>query len=147
MLIWPVVGLLAAAFAAGGCGSGRTIVSSGGGNGGGDGTSTQVTLSRDVQPIFEANCIFAGCHGASAPQLEQDLSSAQKTLASVVNVRSVEVDTLMRVKPGDSANSYLFQKISQDSPQVGTRMPQGFPPLSDTQIQLIQRWIDGGAMP
>lgn len=139
--------LLAAFLLAGGCGSGRTIVApkSGGGTGGGGGP-TQVTLSRDVQPIFTANCSFEGCHGGSAPILDQDLSSAQHSFASVVNVPSMEVDGLMRVKPGDSANSYLYQKISQDTPQVGTRMPQGRPNLSDDEINLIRRWIDGGAV-
>lgn len=117
---------------------------SGGGTGGGP--STQVTLSRDVQPIFTANCVFEGCHGGSAPILDQDLSSAQRSFASIVNVPSMEVDGLMRVKPGDSANSYLFQKISQDNPQVPTRMPQGRPNLSDGDINLIRRWIDGGAV-
>jgi hypothetical protein len=141
------MGLLGGFVVAGGCGSGRTIVAptSGGGTGGGGGP-TQVTLSRDVQPIFTANCIFEGCHGGSAPILDQDLSSAQRSFASVVNVPSVEVDGLMRVKPGDSANSYLYQKISQDNPQVGTRMPQGRPNLSDDEINLIRRWIDGGAV-
>jgi hypothetical protein len=141
------VGLLGGFVVAGGCGSGRTIVAptSGGGTGGGGGP-TQVTLSRDIQPIFTANCIFEGCHGGSAPILDQDLSSAQRSFASIVNVPSMEVDGLMRVKPGDSANSYLFQKISQANPQVGTRMPQGRPNLSDDEINLIRRWIDGGAL-
>jgi hypothetical protein len=139
------VGLLAVLFVVG-CGSGRTIVApaAGGGSGGG-GPTTQVTLSRDVQPIFTANCVFANCHDAASQTEGQDLSSADRAFASIVNVPSMEVDGLMRVKPGDSANSYLFHKISQDNPEVGTRMPQGRPPLSATEIDLIRRWIDGGA--
>jgi hypothetical protein len=134
--------------AAGGCGSGRTIVlpsgTGGGDNGGGNGST--VTLSRDVQPILTANCDFEGCHGGSAPILGQDLSSADRSFATIVNVPSEEVPELMRVKPGDSANSYLFEKISQDNPRVPTRMPQGRPNLSDPEIELIRRWIDGGAV-
>jgi hypothetical protein len=148
MLLWPAAGLLAAIVAAG-CGSGRTLVArtpTGGGNGGGNGGgggSTQVTLSRDVQPIFTANCAFAGCHLGDQAQQGQDLSEGQ-AYKNIVNVKSAEVDTLFRVKPSDSANSYLFQKISQDHPAVGERMPLGGS-LSQTDIDTIQRWIDGGA--
>ncbi|MBS2012555.1 MAG: fibronectin type III domain-containing protein [Deltaproteobacteria bacterium] len=56
------------------------------------------------------------------------------------------------VKPGDSANSYLFNKIAggpygDDRPGVAsTPMPQ--PPraaLSATEIAMVKKWIDTGA--
>lgn len=135
---WIILGGLAALLAgAAGCGSGRTL--------GGAAAGETVTLARDVQPIFTANCAFSGCHAGSAPQLDLDLSEG-RAHAHIVNVPSVEVEGLMRVLPGDSANSYLFQKISQENPAVGSRMPLGGS-LSAAQIDTIRRWIDGGALP
>lgn len=116
-----------------GCGSARTI--------GGGGTF----FTREVQPIFTANCAFAGCHGGGAPTLGMDLTDG-RARASTVDVDSAEVSELKRVKPGDSANSFLYQKISQDPPSVGDRMPLGGA-LSAAQIETIRRWIDEGANP
>jgi len=128
-----VTGLLAL-----GCGSGRTI--------GGASTADGVTLARDIQPIFDASCAFVGCHAGASPQQGLDLSEG-RAYASAVNVASTEVPTLQRVKAGDSANSYLFQKISRDNPAVGDRMPQGGVPLTAGEQDLIRRWIDSGANP
>jgi hypothetical protein len=122
-----------------GCGSGRTV-------GGGTPTSDGVTLAGNIQPIFDANCAFSGCHGGSAPKEGMDLSPG-RAHSNIVNVSSTEQPSLQRVKPGDSANSYLFQKVNQDNPAVGERMPQGGDRLSPEDLDLIRRWIDEGARP
>ena len=57
---------------------------------------------------------------------------------------SVEMPSLMRVSPGDPANSYLYRKIV-GSGITGDRMPQGGPFLADAQIKLIRDWIRRGA--
>jgi hypothetical protein len=121
---------------AAGCGSGRTIAS-----------GPDPTGMMAVQQIFTRSCALADCHSSSAPQLEQDLSSVERSRVSIVNVASMEVPDLIRVKPGDSAHSFLFEKISQDNPREGTRMPKGGAPLSNEEIKLIRDWIDGGALP
>jgi hypothetical protein len=120
-----------------GCGSARTIGVGAAGGG--------VTLAGDVQPIFTANCAFAGCHGGAAPQFGMDLTEG-RAAASTVNVDSAEVPELKRILPGDSANSYLYQKITQDPPLVGDPMPVGGS-LTAAQKETIRQWIDGGAMP
>ena len=64
----------------------------------------------------------------------------------IVNAAVREKAGAIRVIPGDSANSYLLQKLSGASSIVGRRMPQNGPPyLTDGQILIIQRWIDTGA--
>jgi hypothetical protein len=128
--LWLGLAALAAAVAAAlGCGSARTI--------GGTPPSAQEILAR--------KCGFAPCHGGSAPVLEMNLSLGQ-AIASTVNVDSMEVPELKRVLPGDSANSYLYQKITQDPPAVGARMPVG-DTLTADEIETIRLWIDGGARP
>jgi hypothetical protein len=64
--------------------------------------------------------------------------------ANLVNVASSEVPSLLRVKPGDDANSYLVQKI-EGTAAVGGRMPLNSTPLSAANINLIRRWIAEGA--
>jgi hypothetical protein len=51
----------------------------------------------------------------------------------------------IRVVPGDSAHSLLYEKISSATPSCGKRMPIGQVPLTLVQIDLIKQWIDKGA--
>ena len=63
-----------------------------------------------------------------------------------MNVNSVEVPSLKRVKPLDPDNSYLVHKI-EGTAAVGGRMPLGRPALSAVEITLIRQWISEGAAP
>jgi hypothetical protein len=133
-----VCGLLAAA----GCGSGRTVSPAAGP----PTTPGVLTLAADVQPIFTAHCAFPGCHAGSAPASGQDLS-AGNAFGNIVGVDSLEVPSRKRVQPGDPDASYLFEKVSQERPAVGERMPLGASPLSSGEIATIRQWIAQGALP
>ena len=72
--------------------------------------------------------------------------------AAIVNVESTEAPGVMRVAPGDPANSYLLAKLKgtqNDLGGGGARMPTGealLPsPLPDAQIATIEQWIKDGA--
>ncbi|GEM_PF-482626 len=101
------------------------------------------SFSRDVQPIFNANCAFSGCHaGQDAPyglRLEAGLS-----YKGMVDVSSGTRPSVSRVKPGDPDNSLLVQKL-EGAPGVGSRMPLGGGALPDADIQTIRAWIAAGA--
>ncbi len=84
-------------------------------------------FSKDVQPIFERRC--QGCHGPAQQMSNLRLDSA----ASAARV----------IKPGDSASSRLFEKIS--STKKGFMMPPIGAPLSAAEIGVIKSWIDAGA--
>jgi hypothetical protein len=107
-----------------------------------------VSFSKDILRIFTNNgtktCAQAGCHGGANPQLGQNLAAAS-AYASIVNVPSVEKPSLMRVKPGDAADSYLYQKITGAPGITGSRMPLIGGPLAGSDITLIQQWINAGA--
>ena len=62
----------------------------------------------------------------------------------LVNVASVEVPGLRRVRPGDPDLSYLVQKI-EGRAAVGGRMPLNSPPLPQATIDVIKQWIREGA--
>ena len=103
-----------------------------------------VSFSQQIQAIFDANCIQCHIAGGIADQI-MHLNSGE-SLAALVNTPSVQNPSLTRVVPGDSASSLIFQKISQDSPPVGSRMPLGGPFLDNSTINLIRDWIDQGAL-
>ncbi len=100
------------------------------------------TFTEIQGQVFTATCAASGCHAATAPQ--QGMSLAAPAYANIVNVASTEVPSLLRIKPGDSANSYLVQKIAGTA-AVGGRMPLGGPFLDATTIARIRAWVDAGA--
>ncbi len=135
--------MVLAALAAAACSSGTTsstttpsstTTSSGG-----------VSFSRDIQPIFNANCVV--CHtGTSGPQgLTLD---SGKAYGNLVNVNSTEAPSLKRVAPGSPDKSYIINKLLGTQTQAGgsgAQMPFGAQPLSQSTISLIQQWITAGA--
>ncbi len=112
---------------------------SGGGNTGGGITADFQSIQDNV---FTPIC--SRCHiGASAPEgLQLD---AAHSYALLVGVSSNEKPGVLRVKPGDPTNSYMYQKITGASGIVGNPMPLGGPSLPQTTITAIQQWIANGA--
>jgi hypothetical protein len=114
-------------------------------NGVGSGTpiDATATLTRVQAEIFTPTCSQLACHD-SVGQQSQMILTAGVSDQNIVNVSSVEMPSLFRIRPNDPANSYLYRKIT-GSGITGDRMPQGLPPLSDAQISLIRDWIRRGA--
>jgi hypothetical protein len=106
------------------------------------------TLSADVQPILSVNCALSGCHAGPNPVLGQDLS-AGRTFGSVVDVPSIEVPRLRRVRPLLPDSSYLIHKIQGTQASVGGsggRMPLTGGPLTEDEIIVIRAWVSAGAL-
>ncbi|MCF7808403.1 MAG: choice-of-anchor D domain-containing protein [Candidatus Marinimicrobia bacterium] len=89
-----------------------------------------VGYASSIQPIFNDNCI--GCHGGNG-----GLSlGSYAQLMSGSNSGAVVI-------PGDAANSRIIQRLKGIG---GSRMPLNNPALPDATIQLIETWIDQGAL-
>lgn len=110
-----------------------------GGTSGGVLTADFDSIQRNV---FTPICTT--CHaGSNAPQgLHLD---AANSYSQLVGVPSAEVSALLRVKPGDPANSYIVQKLEGHA-AVGAQMPLGGPPLAAATIAVIRQWISDGAL-
>ncbi len=107
-----------------------------------------ISLSANVQPIFTANCAFAGCHAGNMPQEGQNLS-AGLAFSSIVGVSSAQQPSLNRVQPFAPFLSYLIHKVRGTQASVGGRggrMPLGGDTLSTQEIEVILEWIRGGAL-
>lgn len=100
-----------------------------------------------IQPIWDQKCI--ACHsGAGAPK-GLDLT-AGNSYDLLVNVNSVELPSMKRIKPNDVAHSYLVHKVEGTQGTVGGsggKMPASGCCLSAAQINDIKAWINAGAPP
>lgn len=95
----------------------------------------------DVQEVFAGACNFRGCHGGGSASGMLDLTGMPYD--RLVNVSSPETQRV-RVVPGDPASSYLYQKLTSDTPAAGVRMPLGGV-LEAERTEVIRLWIAAGA--
>jgi uncharacterized protein (TIGR03118 family) len=102
------------------------------------------TLTQIQTDVFTPIC--SGCHNGVGSVLPgvQNLTAGH-SFASIVGVASLEQPALMRVKPGDAANSYLIHKLEGAAGITGGQMPLGMPPLDQATIDKIKSWINSGA--
>ena len=145
---------------AGSTAAGWTAAATMGDGGSGSSTGTpSYSHAADIQPIWDANCV-TGCHDSACATpgtcdpLNQnlDLTLDGDGYDDLVDRMSVQFPAMVRVKPGDPENSYLWHKIAGTPEMVcmagcGTQMPKGTMPLDDATQQMIYDWIAGGANP
>lgn len=107
-----------------------------------------VSFNGNIQPIFNRSCaISSQCHGPNGAQ-GLDLTTGH-SIPDTVNVKSTQQPKKVLVKPGDPANSYLFQKITNAPGISGILMPQGCPAaplggavcLTADDTNAIEQWI------
>lgn len=107
-----------------------------------------VSFARDVQPIFNAQCVM--CHNSSDPHaglaLDPGLSRSQ-----LVEVNSTEVPTMFRIQPDKPEESYLMRKLENTHLAVGGK-GWWMPPPTHFQSAVtardkafVRKWIEQGA--
>lgn len=107
-------------------------------------TSTYAAIQ---QVIFEKRGCTAGpCHGAST-QGGLDLR-ADVSFGNLVDVPS-PLGQMSRVHPGDKEQSFLWRKLAKGTLGLGgvpgTAMPNGLPPIPETELHALGSWIQAGA--
>jgi hypothetical protein len=113
-------------------------------------TPTFSSIQRDIfdAPDSSGRPACSGCHNPNNVltfrQVALNMASAA-SYDSLVGVPSRQKAGLLRVAPGDPANSYLIHKVEGRAGIVGDRMPDRGPFLSAGQIAIITRWIELGA--
>ena len=92
--------------------------------------SDRVSFENDVRPLLKAKCFR--CHGA-------EVQKGELALHTMAGIRKGSESGAV-VVPGDSAKSLLFEMVhKREMP------PEKKDPLSDKEVELIRKWIDGGA--
>lgn len=97
-----------------------------------------------VQPFVNMAC---NCH-QSTPLMAPFSLKPGEAYGNLVNVPSVQLPSMMLIKPGSTQDSYLWHKIDNTHVQVGGSgqvMPSNIPLNADEKL-IFQRWIVGGAL-
>jgi hypothetical protein len=94
-----------------------------------------IRFHSDIQPLLAARCLK--CHGANEP--EADLNLADRRSAY-----SVHDSGSPAVVPGQPDESELLRRVSAAA-DSGERMPPAGEGLSESEIELLRRWIAEGA--
>ncbi len=99
-------------------------------------------LVLQVKGRIDQICANAdGCHGSGQAGLGL---SAGDEFAPMIGMRSTERPDMLRVKPGDPLQSYVYLKLWCDGGIDGGCMPLGQTP-SPSLAQLFHDWIEAGA--
>lgn len=126
-----------------------------GGSGTDDDLEGGLSFERDLLPDFQASCMSCHYYSAGNPPEEPEhlpdggLLLTGDTLASIIDVSSVQSQDMVLVEPGDSLYSYLWHKVNGSQSIAdgsGSSMPLGAL-WTDEQIQRLADWIDQGAQP
>jgi hypothetical protein len=110
----------------------------------GGGCAKPPPLSQIEQTTIARGCVFSACHSGASAAAGLDLKNG--AYEHLVNAKSMQVPSKMRVVPGDPDASYLMEKLTAVKPTVGQRMPPMSDPIPDEELEAIRDWIAGGAL-
>jgi len=99
-----------------------------------------------VQPLLTDTCSTITCHTTPEPQAGMDLSTPSLVATSLRRIPSTQ-SPLLRVLPGRTSGSYLWDKLQGTQESVGgtgeTMPKEGT--LDPDQVDQIRAWILEGA--
>ncbi|MFK7982267.1 MAG: DUF1553 domain-containing protein [Saprospiraceae bacterium] len=97
-------------------------------------TEAPVSYNQDIRPIFNQKCL--PCHGGIKQSGGFSLLFEEEAFANTDSGQPAIIR-------GDAAQSELFKRLRH--PDSELRMPLDKTALSETEIQLIEKWINQGA--
>jgi len=98
----------------------------------------EINFSRDILPLLSENCF--NCHGPDEANRESDLR-LDKHETAIAKLESGHT----AVVAGKSGQSELFKRLVSDDADIKMPPPDSGKKLTAAQIDLIRKWIDGGA--
>lgn len=106
----------------------------------------EVSYRGQIQPIFNAQCVYCHVTGAENGGLNLARSASHAALVGAPSTES----PLARVKAGEPEASYLWHKLNGSHVAAGgsgNAMPMSDPPrlLEPAQRALFKAWIEAGA--
>ncbi|GAB3492529.1 hypothetical protein GCM10027341_06750 [Spirosoma knui] len=97
-------------------------------------TDERISYNQHIRPIFNTKCIT--CHGGIKQSGNFSLLFREEALAKAKSGKYAIV-------PGKPSESELLKRLVSDDAEL--RMPLEHEPLSTTEIDLIETWIEQGA--
>ncbi len=96
--------------------------------------SQKVDFSADIKPILNKNCIT--CHGGVKKNSGLSFLFKEEAMGLAESGKRA-------IMPGNASGSELIRRLKETDPEL--RMPYQKPKLSESEIELFERWIDQGA--
>ncbi len=93
-----------------------------------------IDFSRQIQPILAKRCY--ACHGPDKAEGGLRLNSKEAAFAKLESGTHA-------IAAKDAAKSELLKRVT--SREEGVQMPPEGAPLTDSQVELLRRWIEQGA--
>jgi hypothetical protein len=106
--------------------------------------TSDVPLELQVKGVIDHICDNAECHGLGGSGVAFLAFTAGNEFTDIINVPSTERPSMLRVKPGDPDNSYVFHKLNCDGFIIDACMPLGIQGPS-AFAQMFHDWIEAGA--
>ena len=105
--------------------------------------STEEEAFDDVARLFASRCALSGCHVGPRPKMKMSLERGS-IYRSTIQVPSRTEPSVFRVAPGDPEASLLYRKLlpAGEGQYHGNRMPRLFPPLEETEMEIVRTWIE-----
>jgi hypothetical protein len=94
-----------------------------------------------VKTLLVSTCGVAGCHVPASDAGGLSISNDAQWFVDLVNVPASPPGEI-RVAPGDALSSYVIKKLRGSPGISGSQMPLGGDPLEETEIEMIENWID-----
>jgi mono/diheme cytochrome c family protein len=103
--------------------------------------AARVDFVKQIKPILEAHCVK--CHGPKKTSSGYRLHTKELAFKRGDKAEESDEDPIVA---GDAKHSLLFQLISLKEDNDDHMPPKGkAQQLTKEQIELIRKWIDGGA--
>jgi hypothetical protein len=96
-------------------------------------STSRIDFNRDIRPILSNHCFQ--CHGADDGARKAELRLDERS--SVIDNKAIV--------PGSANDSPLYERITTADESLRMPPEETGKPLSQTQIELLQRWIQEGA--
>jgi hypothetical protein len=115
-----------------------------------DASARPVSFAKDIRPLMNRSNSDPSGHGCKVCHYplfwgDKGTYSTNLDLTTLGTLRKGGFHTPNIVVPGDPKNSAIVQKL-RGSFIIGARMPKDGPPYwSESEIQLVERWIQEGA--
>jgi hypothetical protein len=110
---------------------------------------TRDSFPEDASAGAQARFVLGGCVGGPETSCHGigagGMFLPDGTPTHLVGVASVEDPSVLRIKPGDPANSYLYRKVIGGPSIDGGRMPLDQEPLDMRSVRALAEWIEAGA--
>ena len=101
-------------------------------------TEAEITWSKHIQPLFRAAC--AQCHMDGNQRGDYRVDTP-----TLLRKPGESKGAMPLVVPGEPEKSLLWLKLAVREPGIGDQMPLQQPPLDRHAVDLVYRWIKGGA--